>query len=83
MYSVYAILKNIRKKETSPCGDCNGCDIKKEITKNLKTPVKVPASCGCNETQAEHPKVPMITNDPATCGHSAKKNNVTKNSYSS
>ena len=33
-YSVYAVVKNISKKDSSPCGDCNGCDIKKEITKN-------------------------------------------------
>jgi hypothetical protein len=48
-YSVYAVLKNIRKKDTSPCGDCNGCDIKKEITKNkVGTKTKDPTSCGCN-----------------------------------
>ena len=38
-YTVYAVLKNVRKKETSPCGDCNGCDIRKEIMKN-----KIPCS---------------------------------------
>jgi hypothetical protein len=47
-YSVYAVVKNIRKKDSSPCGDCNGCDIKKEITKNkVGTRTKDPASCGC------------------------------------
>jgi hypothetical protein len=47
-YSVYAVVKNIRQKETSPCGDCNGCDIKREITKNKAgTRTKDPASCGC------------------------------------
>ena len=46
-YSVYAVLKNIRKKDTSPCGDCNGCDIKKEITKNRQTPLKDPTTCDC------------------------------------
>jgi len=54
VYSAYAVFKNIRKKETSPCGDCNGCDIKKEITKNLKyvskdpRTCKDPDTCGCN-----------------------------------
>ncbi|MDD4968741.1 MAG: FeoB-associated Cys-rich membrane protein [Paludibacter sp.] len=55
-YSAYAVYKNIRKKETSPCGDCNGCDIKKEITKNMKYAApnaktcvsKNPDTCGCS-----------------------------------
>ena len=47
VYSIYAIVKNIRKEE-SPCGDCNGCDVKKEITRNLKTAKKHPSTCGCN-----------------------------------
>ncbi len=47
-YSVYAVVKNIRKKDSSPCGDCDGCDIKKEITKNkVGVRTKDPASCGC------------------------------------
>lgn len=58
-YSVYAILKNVRKKDTSACGDCNGCDIKKEITKNLKYAVKEPGTCGSKE--------------PGTCGCTPKK----------
>jgi len=59
VYSVYAVLKNVRKKETSPCGDCNGCDIKKEITKNLKYVSKDPAACG--------------SKDPDTCGCTPKR----------
>lgn len=47
VYTVYAVIKNIRKKDTSPCGDCNGCDIKKEITKNMSgKPSRDPSSCG-------------------------------------
>jgi len=57
-YTVYAVLKNIRKKETSACGDCNGCEIKKEITKNLKPVAKNPATCG--------------SKDPDTCGCTPK-----------
>jgi len=57
-YSAYAVFKNIRKKETSPCGDCNGCDIKKEITKNLKYASKDPKTCG--------------SKDPDTCGCNPK-----------
>ena len=48
-YSVYAVVRNIRKKDTSPCGDCNGCEIKNEITKNIKQkPSKDPTTCGCD-----------------------------------
>jgi len=48
VYSVYALVRNLRKKETSACGDCNGCDIKKEITKNVAhKEMKNPATCGC------------------------------------
>ncbi|HLP04195.1 MAG TPA: FeoB-associated Cys-rich membrane protein [Paludibacter sp.] len=46
-YSVFAVLKNIRAKDTSGCGDCNGCDIKREITKNLQKPAgRNPETCG-------------------------------------
>lgn len=50
VYTVYAVIKNIRKKDTSPCGDCNGCDIKKEITKNIihSGVSKDPTTCGCD-----------------------------------
>jgi len=58
-YSVYAVIKNIRKKESSACGDCNGCDIKKEITKNLKSVSKDPTTCG--------------SRDPDTCGCTPKR----------
>lgn len=48
IYSVYALVRNVRKKETSACGDCNGCDIKSEITKNLsQKATKNPETCGC------------------------------------
>jgi hypothetical protein len=48
VYSIYALVKNIRKKETSACGDCNGCEIKSEITKNIShKSAKDPATCGC------------------------------------
>ena len=48
-YSIYAIVKNVRKKDTSSCGECNGCDIKKEITKNSACKVtKDPSKCGCS-----------------------------------
>lgn len=47
-YSIYAVIKNVRKKETSPCDGCGGCDIKNEVTKNIsRTHSNDPASCGC------------------------------------
>ena len=49
VYSVYAVVKNIRKKDASPCDDCNGCDIKREISKNMKNKsLKNPTTCGNN-----------------------------------
>jgi len=45
---VYAIVKNIRKKEKSPCDGCDGCELKKQINKNRKnTTTKDPATCDC------------------------------------
>lgn len=34
VYAVFTIVKSMQKKEKSPCDDCNGCDLKREITKN-------------------------------------------------
>jgi hypothetical protein len=73
IYTVYAVLKNVHKKETSACGDCNGCDIKREITKNLKIAPKDPDSCGCNETPVKFAKAPGVSKDPATCGCTPEK----------
>jgi hypothetical protein len=48
-YSIYSFVKNLRKKETTACGGCNGCDIKKEITKHSSnnSPNSASISCGC------------------------------------
>ena len=47
VYTVYSVVKSVRKKDTSPCGDCNGCDLKKEITKNISAkPDRDPSTCG-------------------------------------
>ena len=72
VYSVYAVLKNIRKKDTSPCDDCNGCDIKNEIMKNLKSSTKDPSNCGCSGTPARFAKGSKLSKDPTTCGCSPK-----------
>jgi len=49
IYTLFSVVKNIRKKDASPCGGCNGCDIKKEITKNTKQiHSKEPTTCGCS-----------------------------------
>ena len=49
LYSVYAVIKSLKKKDTSGCGDCHGCDLKNEI--NSHSPghkPKTPTSCGCS-----------------------------------
>ncbi len=47
VYTVYSLVKSLRKKDTSPCGDCNGCDLKKEITKNVSGKLsRDPSTCG-------------------------------------
>jgi hypothetical protein len=49
IYTIYALVKNIRKKDESACGDCNGCEIKTEITKNVANKkTKDPSTCGCH-----------------------------------
>ncbi|MEI7503469.1 MAG: FeoB-associated Cys-rich membrane protein [Paludibacter sp.] len=51
-YTIYSVVKSIRKKETSACGDCNGCGIKDEITKNITNKkTKDPTTCGCGPNQ--------------------------------
>lgn len=47
-YSIYAVVKNIRKKDKSGCDGCDGCGVKEEILKNSKKRVtKDPKTCGC------------------------------------
>ncbi|MBN1462975.1 MAG: FeoB-associated Cys-rich membrane protein [Paludibacteraceae bacterium] len=47
-YSVYAIIKYIRKKN-NPCDGCDGCEIKNQLTKNSKHKVsKNPNTCVYN-----------------------------------
>ncbi|MBP1663026.1 MAG: hypothetical protein H6Q19_166 [Bacteroidetes bacterium] len=55
VYTVYALVKSLRKKDASPCGDCNGCDLKKEITKNVSNkPSRDSYTCG-NRPQDKAP----------------------------
>ncbi len=35
VYTIYSLVKSLRKKEKSPCDDCNGCDLKRELTSKL------------------------------------------------
>ncbi|MFM2291093.1 MAG: hypothetical protein RIS29_906 [Bacteroidota bacterium] len=49
LYSVYAVIKSLKKKDTSGCGDCHGCDLKNEINSHLPDHKrKDPTSCGCS-----------------------------------
>ena len=48
LYTIYAVVKSIRKKNSSACGDCNGCGVKDQINRNKSAkPDKDPGSCGC------------------------------------
>lgn len=35
-YTVYSVVRSLKSKSKSPCDGCGGCDIKKEILKNVK-----------------------------------------------
>ena len=49
VYSTYAVIKSLRKKDNSGCGDCHGCDLKNEINSHLPDHQrKDPTSCGCS-----------------------------------
>ena len=47
-YAIYGIVKYVRRKK-DPCDGCAGCEIKSEITKNLKNKTtKNPSTCNLN-----------------------------------
>ncbi len=46
IYTVFSVVRSVRKKNTSPCGDCSGCDVKKEFLLKYKT-AKNPADITC------------------------------------
>lgn len=49
LYSLYAVIKSLKKKESSGCGDCHGCDLKNEINSHAPDHKKKnPTSCGCS-----------------------------------
>ncbi len=35
-YIVYSVYKSLSEKNKSTCDDCSGCDVKKEMLKNVK-----------------------------------------------
>jgi len=45
-YTVYAVVRSLQKKNSGPCGDCTGCEVKKEFLLNYKT-AKNPAEITC------------------------------------
>lgn len=46
-YTIYSVVKSVRIKKSAPCGGCTGCDVKKEILKNLKNKQEAEAfQCG-------------------------------------
>jgi cytidine deaminase len=46
IYTVVAVVRSLRKKNASPCGDCSGCDVKKEFLLKYKT-AKNPSDITC------------------------------------
>lgn len=47
-YAIYAIVRNIHKKEPSSCEGCNGCDLRNEIMQNCDKKKNVSHSSSCN-----------------------------------
>lgn len=47
-YTVIAVVRSLRKKNTGPCGDCTGCDVKKEFMLNYKK-AKNPSAISCGD----------------------------------
>jgi hypothetical protein len=46
IYTLFSVIRSLRKKNTGPCGDCSGCDVKKEFMLKYKT-AKNPSSISC------------------------------------
>ncbi len=45
-YTIFSVIRSLRKKNTGPCGDCTGCEVKKEFLLKYKT-AKNPADITC------------------------------------
>lgn len=45
-YTVYSVIRSLQKKNSGPCGDCSGCDVKKEFMMKYKT-ARNPADITC------------------------------------
>jgi hypothetical protein len=45
IYTAYAVVRSLKTKDKSPCDGCGGCDIKKEILKNVKPDNKAKMNC--------------------------------------
>ncbi len=46
IYTVFGVVRSLRKKNTGPCGDCSGCDVKKEFLLKYRT-AKNPSEITC------------------------------------
>lgn len=46
VYTVYSVVRSLRKKNSGPCGDCSGCEVKKEFLLNYKA-AKNPSTITC------------------------------------
>lgn len=46
-YTIYSVVKSLHIKNSAPCGGCTGCDVKREVLKNLKDKKEAQAfQCG-------------------------------------
>jgi len=45
IYSAFTVVRSLKTRDKSPCDGCGGCDIKKEILKNVKQDKDTKMNC--------------------------------------
>ncbi len=45
IYTIISVVRSLKTKDKSPCDGCGGCDIKKEILKNVKQDTQTKMNC--------------------------------------
>lgn len=46
IYTIFSVVRSLHRKTNGPCGDCSGCDVKKEFMLKYKT-AKNPSRITC------------------------------------
>lgn len=54
-YIVYSVYKSLSEKNKSTCDDCSGCEVKKEMLKNVKNHT-LPRDFQCDSHQPKKHK---------------------------